>query len=166
MLKELLNQRLVGITFSSFDLFHAGHVQFLEMCKTSLGENSHMIACLHTDPTTDRPFKNKPVQSILERQMQLRGCKYVDEVIVYDTEQDVEDLLKLLQPHVRYMGSDYEGKSYTGDELGKQLGIKTIMIPRLHSFSSNSLRDRVAAQNEADDARQKEALDGITSGSA
>ena len=132
----------IGITFSSWDLFHAGHVAMLAEARNHC---DYLIAGLQTDPTIDRPdTKNKPVQSIVERQIQLAACRYVDEVVVYQTEQDLIDLLLILPIDVRILGVEYEDKEYTGKVEGYQRGIDPVFNARDHSFSSSSLRKRVA----------------------
>lgn len=132
----------IGITFSSWDLFHAGHVAMLAEARNHC---DYLIAGLQTDPTIDRPdTKNKPVQSIVERQIQLAACRYVDEVVVYQTEQDLIDLLLILPIDVRILGVEYEDKEYTGKQEGYQRGIDPVFNERDHSFSSSSLRKRVA----------------------
>jgi len=131
----------IGITFSTFDMLHAGHVAMLAEAKNHC---DYLIAGLQTDPTIDRPdTKNKPVQSIVERQIQLAACRYVDEVVVYQTEQDLIDLLLILPIDVRILGVEYENKPFTGEHEGGIRGIKHIFNARDHSFSSSSLRKRV-----------------------
>ena len=131
----------IGITFSTFDMLHAGHIAMLADAKNHC---DYLIAGLQTDPTIDRPdTKNKPVQSIVERQIQLAACRYVDEVVVYQTEQDLVDLLLILPIDVRILGVEYEEKEYTGKQEGYQRGIQPIFNERDHSFSSSSLRKRV-----------------------
>ncbi len=131
----------IGITFSTFDLLHAGHVAMLAEAKNHC---DHLIAGLQTDPTIDRPdTKNSPIQSIVERQIQLAACRYVDEVVVYQTERDLRDLLLILPVDVRILGVEYEGKPFSGDEECYQRNIEIVFNGRDHSFSSSSLRRRV-----------------------
>jgi glycerol-3-phosphate cytidylyltransferase len=131
----------IGITFSTFDMLHAGHIAMLAEAKNHC---DYLIAGLQTDPTIDRPdTKNKPVQSIVERQIQLAACRYVDEVVVYQTEQDLVDLLLILPLDVRVLGVEYESKEYTGKREGTIRGIQPIFNGRDHSFSSSGLRSRV-----------------------
>ena len=138
-LKE--QQKVIGITFSAFDLFHAGHVAMLAEAKNHC---DYLIAGLQTDPTIDRPdTKNAPIQSIVERQIQLAACRYVDEVVLYQTEQDLVDLLLILPIDVRILGVEYQHEEYTGKHEGMIRGIKPIFNGRDHSFSSSSLRRRV-----------------------
>ena len=132
----------IGITFSTFDMLHAGHIAMLAEAKNHC---DYLICGLQTDPTIDRPdTKNKPVQSIVERQIQLAACRYVDEVVVYQTEQDLIDLLLILPIDIRVLGIEYEDKEYTGKKECWQRGIECIFNGRDHSFSSSSLRKRVA----------------------
>ncbi len=131
----------IGITFSTFDLLHAGHIAMLAEVKNHC---DYLIAGLQTDPTIDRPdTKNKPVHSIVERQIQLAACRYVDEVVVYQTEQDLIDLLLILPVDVRILGVEYENKEFTGREECYMRNIEIIFNSRDHSFSSSSLRKRV-----------------------
>lgn len=133
----------IGITFSTFDMLHAGHVAMLSEAKNHC---DYLICGLQTDPTIDRPdTKNKPVQSIVERQIQLAACRYVDEVVVYQTEQDLIDLLLILPIDVRILGVEYEDKEFTGRWEGGERGIELVFNQRDHSFSSSSLRKRVVA---------------------
>ena len=149
-IRELKDRGLkIGITFSTFDLFHAGHVAMLAEAKNHC---DYLIAGLQTDPTIDRPdTKNPPVQSVVERQIQLAACRYVDEVVVYQTEQDLIDILLTLPIDVRILGVEYADKSFTGDQECFSRGIQLVFNKRDHSFSSSSLRRRVAAA-EADRA--------------
>jgi glycerol-3-phosphate cytidylyltransferase len=133
--------KTIGITFSTFDMLHAGHIAMLAEAKNHC---DYLIAGLQTDPTIDRPdTKNKPVQSIVERQIQLAACRYVDEVVVYQTEQDLIDLLLILPIDVRVLGVEYENKPFTGEEEGYTRKIQHIFNRRDHSFSSSGLRSRV-----------------------
>jgi glycerol-3-phosphate cytidylyltransferase len=133
----------IGITFSTFDMLHAGHIAMLSEAKNHC---DYLICGLQTDPTIDRPeTKNKPIQSIVERQIQLAACRYVDEVVVYQTEQDLKDLLLILPVDVRILGVEYEGKPFSGDEECWKRNIEIVFNGRDHSFSSSSLRKRVAA---------------------
>jgi len=149
-IRELKDKGLkIGITFSTFDMLHAGHVAMLAEAKNHC---DYLIAGLQTDPTIDRPdTKNKPVQSIVERQIQLAACRYVDEVVVYQTEQDLVDLLLILPLDVRILGVEYENKDFSGKKECWDREIELVFNGRDHSFSSSSLRRRVAAA-EADKA--------------
>lgn len=141
--KQLKEQgKKIGITFSTFDLMHAGHVAMLSEAKNHC---DYLICGLQTDPTIDRPdTKNAPIQSIVERQIQLAACRYVDEVVVYQTEQDLRDLLLILPVDVRILGVEYEDKDFSGRAECHQRGIEIVFNGRDHSFSSSSLRKRVA----------------------
>jgi len=131
----------IGITFSTFDMLHAGHIAMLSEAKNHC---DYLIAGLQTDPTIDRPdTKNAPIQSVVERQIQLAACRYVDEVVVYQTEQDLVDLLLILPVNVRVLGVEYEDKEFTGKEECFYRGIELVFNGRDHSFSSSSLRRRV-----------------------
>jgi glycerol-3-phosphate cytidylyltransferase len=143
-IKELKTQgKKIGITFSTFDMLHAGHIAMLSEAKNHC---DYLICGLQTDPTIDRPdTKNKPVQSIVERQIQLAACRYVDEVVVYQTEQDLVDLLLILPLDIRILGVEYQDKEFSGDEECYKRGIEIVFNGRDHSFSSSSLRRRVVA---------------------
>jgi glycerol-3-phosphate cytidylyltransferase len=131
----------IGITFSTFDMLHAGHIAMLSEAKNHC---DYLIVGLQTDPTIDRPdTKNHPVQSVVERQIQLAACRYVDEVVVYQTEQDLIDLLLILPLDVRILGVEYEQKDFTGRGECFDRGIELVFNRRDHSFSSSSLRKRV-----------------------
>lgn len=140
--KELKAQgKRIGITFSTFDLFHAGHIAMLSEAKNHC---DYLIAALQTDPTIDRPdSKNPPVQSILERQIQVSACRFVDEIVVYQTEKDVEDILLTLPIDVRILGVEYENKDFTGKQICYNRDIELVFNSRDHSFSSSNLRERV-----------------------
>ena len=133
----------IGITFSTFDLLHAGHIAMLAEAKNHC---DYLICGLQTDPTIDRPdTKNKPVQSIVERQIQLAACRYVDEVVVYSTEQDLIDLLLILPVDVRVLGVEYQEQNFTGRWECEMRDIEIVFNERNHSFSSSGLRTRVVA---------------------
>lgn len=142
-IKELRAQgKKIGITFSTFDLLHAGHIAMLAEAKNHC---DYLICGLQTDPTIDRPdSKNKPVQSIVERQITLSACRYVDEIVVYETEKDLVDLVLTLPIDVRILGVEYEDTNFTGRNEGAGRGIHAVFNKRDHSFSSSSLRKRVA----------------------
>jgi glycerol-3-phosphate cytidylyltransferase len=132
----------VGFTASTFDLGpHAGHITMLQEAKRQC---DYLIAAIQTDPTIDRPdTKNKPIQSIVERQLQVKACKYVDEVVVYSTEKELEDLLKTLPIDVRVLGVEYKDKEFTGKSICLSRNIALYFNTRDHSFSSTDLRKRV-----------------------
>ncbi len=129
--------RKVGFTCSCFDLFHAGHIMMLKEAKSVC---DYLIVGLQTDPTIDRPEKNKPVQSVVERFIQLEACKYVDEVVVYATEKDLLDILYSYPINVRIVGEEYRDKDFTGKDLEY---IEMYYNARKHSFSTTELRGRV-----------------------
>jgi glycerol-3-phosphate cytidylyltransferase len=126
-----------GITFGAFDLFHAGHVVMLQEARTVC---DHLIVCIQSDPSLDRSDKNVPVQSIVERQIQVAACKYVDEMVVYDTERDVLEILRSIDWDVRILGDEYRDKDFTGREETLD---RCYFNTRPHSFSSSELRLRV-----------------------
>tara|TARA_B110000091_G_scaffold212398_1_gene259057 strand:+ start:1942 stop:2367 length:426 start_codon:yes stop_codon:yes gene_type:complete len=126
-----------GITFSAFDLFHAGHVKMLEEAKRQC---DYLICALQTDPTLDRPEKNKPVQSVVERYIQLKACVHVDEIIPYATEQDLEDVLRSFKIDVRIIGDEYAHKNFSGRAYCEEKGIDLYFNKREHRFSSSGLR--------------------------
>ena len=130
----------IGFTCSTFDLLHAGHVVMLEEAKRHC---DYLIVGLQTDPTIDRPDKNTPIQSVVERQIRWAAVKYIDEIVMYTTEQDLEDLLLTLPINVRIIGEEYKTKPFTGKAICKDRGIKMVYNGRDHSFSSTSLRKRV-----------------------
>ena len=136
-----MNERF-GFTCSSFDLFHAGHVLMLEEAKRQC---DWLIVGLQTDPTIDRPEKNKPIQSVFERFVQLKGCKYIDEIVVYETEKDLLDILKSYPIHVRILGKEYQDKAFTGRHLDH---IELYFNSRDHSFSTTELRNRIREAEE------------------
>ena len=131
----------VGITFSTFDLFHAGHVKMLEEAKSKC---DYLIVGLQLDPSIDRPKKNKPTQSIIERYVQLRGCKYIDEIIPYVSENDLIDVLSSFKIDLRIIGEEYKDKVFTGKDYCVNNGIEIYYNKREHRFSSSSLRKEVA----------------------
>ena len=130
----------VGITFSSFDLFHAGHVKMLEEAKLHC---DYLICGLQTNPTLDRPEKNMPVQTVVERYIQLKGCKHVDEIVPYATEQDLEDVLRSFKIDIRIIGDEYASKQFTGRKYCEEKGIDLYFNKRVHRFSSSGLRKEV-----------------------
>lgn len=140
-IRELKEQGLrIGITFSQWDLLHAGHIAMLSEAKNHC---DYLIAGLQNNAQWDRPEKNEPIQSIVERQIQLAATRYVDEIVVYNTEQDLVDLLLILPIDVRILGVEYEDKEFTGRHECYTRDIELIFNRRDHSFSSSSLRKRV-----------------------
>lgn len=136
----------IGITFSSFDLLHAGHIKMLEEAKTQC---DYLICGLQTDPTLDRPEKNRPIQSVVERYIQLKGCRFVDEIVPYATEQDLEDVLRSFKLDVRIVGDEYEHKDFTGRKFCEEKGIDLYFNKREHRFSSSGLRREVAEKEKS-----------------
>jgi len=130
----------IGITFSAFDLLHAGHIKMLEEAKSQC---DYLICGIQTDPTIDRPEKNKPIQSVVERYIQLKGCKYVNEIVPYTTEQDLKDILSAFKIDVRIIGDEYRNKQFTGRDFCEKKGIHLYFNKREHRFSSSSLRQEV-----------------------
>lgn len=130
----------VGITFSAFDLFHAGHVKMLEEAKRHC---DYLIIGLQTDPTLDRPEKNRPTQTVVERYIQLKACMHVDEIVPYATEQDLQDILHSFKIDVRIIGDEYREKNFTGRTYCEEKGIKLYFNKRDHRFSSSALREEV-----------------------
>jgi len=134
------SKRINGITFSTFDLLHAGHVAMLREAKEQC---DYLICGIQVDPSRDRPQKNSPVQTLVERWTQLQGVKYVDEIIPYETEKDVEDILKLFSIDVRIIGEEYKETTFTGRATCANRGIEIYFNKRDHRFSTSDLRNRV-----------------------
>ena len=130
-----------GITFGAFDLFHAGHVLMLEEAKTVC---DYLIVCIQSDPSLDREEKNKPVQSIIEREIQVSGCRYVDEVIIYDTEVDLLNIIDEVDWDVRILGEEYKDKDFTGRDQTLE---RCHFNKRPHTFSSSELRERISKEH-------------------
>ena len=135
----------IGFTASAFDLLHAGHVLMLEEAKKHC---DYLIVGLQADPSIDRPAKNEPVQTVVERYLQLRACKYVDEIVPYATEQDLEDILSGMHIDIRILGVEYRDKDYTGRDICKKRDIEIIFNERDHRYSSSGLRKRVVESAE------------------
>lgn len=130
----------VGITFSTFDLFHAGHVKMLEEAKRHC---EYLIVGLQLDPSLDRAEKNSPVQTIIERYIQVKGSKHIDEVVPYVSEKDLEDILRSFKIDVRIIGDEYRYKNFTGRDYCEKNGIEIYYNSRDHRFSSSELRKQV-----------------------
>lgn len=130
----------IGFTASTFDLLHAGHVSMLREAKDQC---DYLICGLQVDPSVDRPEKNKPVQTLVERYVQLSAVKYVDEIICYQTEADLVDILEMFKIDVKIMGEEYRNKDFTGKEVCKRKGIQLYFNRRDHRFSSSDLRNRI-----------------------
>jgi glycerol-3-phosphate cytidylyltransferase len=130
----------IGVTFSCWDLLHAGHQLFLADSKDNC---SILCVGLQTDPTLDRPEKNKPIQSLAEREIQLKSSRYIDYYFIYDTEQSLYNSLLDLQPDIRFLGDDYVGKEFTGSALPIQI----FYHPRsTHTYSTSNLRKTIYEQ--------------------
>jgi len=131
---------IVGFTCGAFDLLHPGHLHLLDVASSQCDQ---LIVGLHTDPTIDRLEKNKPIQTVLERYMQLNALAAVDNIIPYDTELDLYNLLATLSIQKRFVGTDYQLRTFTGKDLCEDRGIEIIYVPRLHNWSSSELRSRL-----------------------
>ena len=146
MIKEghgysILGKPKQGFTCSAFDLLHAGHILMLEEARSQC---DYLIVGLQNDPSLDRIEKNTPIQSLVERYLQLKAVRYVDEIIVYNTEKDLEDLLLILPIKIRFVGEEYKGKDLTGRETCNKRGIEIYYNKREHTFSTTELRVRIA----------------------
>lgn len=130
---------IIGITAGSWDLMHCGHVLMFEECRKQC---DHLIVLLQTNPNIDRPTKNVPVQSLYERQIQVRACKFVDEILVYETEQDLYNILCSIYFDKRFIGADWKGKEFTGHNIPGMMD-KVVFNSRDHGFSTSSLRKRI-----------------------
>lgn len=140
--KVSMSKGKVGIVFSTFDLLHPGHIGMLREAKEHC---DYLIVGLQTDPTIDRPdTKNPPVQTLVERYAQLNAIKFIDEIVPYQTEQDVIDILQLFHIDVRFLGEEYREKDFTGKDVCRKRGIELYFNKRDHRFSSSELRRRVA----------------------
>jgi glycerol-3-phosphate cytidylyltransferase len=131
----------IGFTASTFDLLHAGHISMLREAKTVC---DYLICGLQVDPSVDRSNKNSPVQSLVERWTQLQGVKYVDEIIPYQTEQDLEDILQMFHFDVRILGEEYKRDTFTGRSICSARNIELYYNKRDHRFSSSELRTRLS----------------------
>ena len=135
-----------GITFSTFDLLHAGHIAMLAEAKSVC---DYLICGLHVDPQIERPNKNKPIQSIVERYIQLSSVQYVDEIIPYNFEKDLHDILLTYPIDIRIIGADYKDVEFSGKDICLTKGIDIYYNERSHNFSSTELRQRIQqAENE------------------
>lgn len=135
-----MKNKVIGFTCSAFDLLHSGHIMMLREAKSKC---DYLVVALQTDPSFDRPEKNKPLQTIVERYVQLAAVKYVDEIIVYQTEEDLQDILEIFPIDVRILGEEYRDKDFTGREICKKRGIQLHFNKRDHKFSSSDLRKRL-----------------------
>lgn len=134
----------IGFTASTFDLLHAGHVQMLREAKAQC---DYLICGLQVDPSVDREDKNSPIQTVVERYTQLKAVGYVDEIIPYGTEEDLEDILTMYNIDVRILGTEYRDKEFTGKDICRKRDIDLYFNKRDHRFSSSDLRRRVAEQH-------------------
>ena len=137
MLRDIKN----GITFGAFDLCHVGHIVMLEECKQFC---DYLIVGLHVDPSIERTSKNKPIQSMYERYAQLRAIKFVDEIIPYCYEYEIEEMLRTIPINVRFLGEDYRNQPFTGQKYCEENGIQVVYNLRKHLFSSTELRKRIS----------------------
>lgn len=135
------NEHIVGFTASTFDLLHSGHIQMLRDAKDQC---TYLICGLQIDPSIDRAEKNAPIQTVVERYAQLQAVKYVDEIIPYSTEQDLEDILEMYNINVRILGEEYRNKEFTGKDICSRRSIQLFFNNRDHRFSSSDLRKRIA----------------------
>lgn len=136
----------VGFTCSTFDLLHAGHIAMLREAKEHC---DYLIVGLQVDPSVDRSEKNSPVQTLVERYAQLNAVKFIDEIVPYATEQDLEDILEMFSIDVRVLGEEYRDKDFTGKDICRKRGIQLYFNKRDHRFSSSDLRKRVAEKENA-----------------
>jgi glycerol-3-phosphate cytidylyltransferase len=130
----------VGFTCGAFDLLHPGHVAMLAECRKQC---DYLVVGLHSDPTIDRPEKNKPIQTLYERWMQLNACKFVNEIIPYDTEKDLVNMMGTLEINTRFIGADHQLDEITGQSICDRRGINIVWNERSHDYSSSELRDRI-----------------------
>ena len=130
----------IGFTCSTFDLLHAGHIQMLREAKSQC---DYLMCGLQIDPNVDRPEKNKPIQTVVERYTQLKAVRYVDEIIPYSTERDLMDILELYTIHIRILGEEYRHKEFTGKDICQERDIELYFNNRAHRFSSTTLRHAV-----------------------
>ncbi len=140
-----MKKQTVGITFSCFDLLHAGHIKMLEEAKSIC---DYLIVGLQTDPTLDRPEKNKPTQTVVERYIQLKAVRVVDEIVPYCTEEDLMDILQSFAIDIRIIGDDYRDRDFTGKQYCEEKGIQIYYNQRDHRFSSSALRRKIAELEE------------------
>ena len=135
--------RLIGITCSTFDLLHAGHIIMLEECKKYC---DYLVCALQVDPSIDRPEKNKPIQSLVERYIQLDAVQYVDKIIPYNTEEELKTIFSSLDLDVRIIGEEYKDKNFTAKDICMKRNIRFVYNKRDHDFSTSSLRQRIYEQ--------------------
>mgnify|MGYP000538752203 CR=1 FL=1 len=131
---------IVGFTCSTFDLLHAGHIQMLREAKEQC---DYLICGLQVDPSIDRKEKNAPIQTVVERYTQLKAISYVDEIIPYGTEEDLEDILNMYSIDIRILGEEYRDGKFTGRAICAKRDIELYFNKRDHRFSTSGLRNRV-----------------------
>lgn len=131
---------MIGITFGAFDLCHTGHVLMFNECKQHC---DLLYVGLQTDPTIERPLKNKPIQTLSERYIQLLGCKYIDVIIPYTYENEIENLIKISKANIRFVGSDYKNRDFTAKKYCVDNNISIFYNSREHGFSTTELRERI-----------------------
>lgn len=136
-------KRIIGITCSTFDLLHTGHIIMLEECKKHC---DFLICALQVDPTIDRKEKNKPIQSLVERYLQLDAVKFVDKIIPYSTEEELVTIFTSLDLDIRIIGEEYKEKEFTAKDVCRKRGIKLVYNKREHDFSTTNLRQRIYDQ--------------------
>lgn len=135
-----VGKTFIGFTAGAFDLLHAGHILMLEDCKDVC---DYLIVGLHVDPSIERPYKHRPVETVLERYIRLKGCRYVDEIVPYETEHDLITLVTVLPIDIRIIGEDYRHKDFSGKRVCEEKGISIHYNPRRHTYSSTKLRGRL-----------------------
>jgi glycerol-3-phosphate cytidylyltransferase len=140
------NKNIIGITCSTFDLLHAGHIIMLEECKKYC---DYLICAIQVDPTIDRKEKNKPIQSLVERYIQLDAVSYVDKIIPYNTEDELITIFSSLDLDVRIIGEEYKDKEFTAKNICQKRGIRMVYNRRDHDFSTTTLRERIYNQESA-----------------
>ena len=128
----------IGWTCGAFDLLHPGHI---EMFKDAKSKCTYLMVGLQTDPSIDRPQKNTPIQSTEERLVMLQAVKYIDEIIIYETEEDLYNILKEMKPDIRINGIDWQNKKFTGQDLEMHYYFHR----RSHNWSTTNLRERIYA---------------------
>lgn len=131
---------ITGITFGTWDLGHPGH---LFLFKKAREQCDKFIVCLHADPNLERANKNKPIESMFERWMRLEMCKYVDQIIPYQREDEIFTILELIKPEKRFLGTEYKDRDFTAKNVCEELGIEVVYIDRHHDYSSTNLRKRI-----------------------
>ncbi len=137
---EKKDKKIVGFTCGVFDLTHAGHYIMFAKCKKQC---DYLVVGIQTDPTRDRPKKNKPIQTTYELGLQVQGCRFVDSAFYYDTEEDLLNYLKTHEINVRFLGEDWMGKEYTGWDIEYKHPVQTVFLSRQHNYSSSNLRERI-----------------------